>query len=148
MSAARPRVAWVSNDLPPRSGGIQQFVANLLERTADAGTLVVGPGVSATASEAAATFDRAGVWRTVRAPGPVLPVRTTARWVVEEVVRHRPDVIVIASLWPLGRLAPARRAAAGVPVLGITHGAEAGLAHRATRPLLRASPRATTRRAG
>ena len=131
------RVAWVTNDLPPRTGGIQQFVVNLLERTADAGTLVLGP---AGGSEAAA-WDAGRPWRTERAPGPLLPTPRAARWLARRLAVDRPDVVVIASLWPLGLLAPRLRRAAGAPVLGLTHGAEAGLARGPGRGVLRAVAR-------
>jgi phosphatidylinositol alpha-1,6-mannosyltransferase len=132
-----PRVAWVTNDLPPHSGGIQQFVANLLERTADTQTLVLGPAAPRDRIPAARAFDASGSWRTLRAPGRLLPTSANARWLEQRLATHRPDVIVIASLWPLGRLAARLRRASGVPVLGITHGAEAGLAAGPTRPVLR-----------
>lgn len=141
MSAARPRIAWVTNDLPPRSGGIQQFVANLLGRTADGSTLVVGPAVPARRTQAAREFDLSGPWRTHRTSGPLIPTRAVTRRVVEQVVAHRPDVVIIASLWPLGRMASALRNATGAPVIGLTHGAEAGLARHGTRALLRAVTR-------
>jgi len=145
MSGSRPRVAWVTNDLPPRSGGIQQFVASLLERTADAGTLVVGPAAPEGRAAAAAAFDASGAWRTIRASGAILPTPATARWVAGQVAAHRPDVVVIASLWPLGLLAPALHRAVGAPVLGLTHGAEAGLARGPGRLLLRVVTREVDR---
>ncbi len=138
---SRPRVAWVTNDLPPRSGGIQQFVASLLERTADTSTLVLGPAAPSGSEGEARAFDASGPWRTVRARGAVLPTRATADRLAPLLAEHRPDVVVIASLWPLGRLVPRLRATVGVPVLGITHGAEAGLAAGPLRPLLRAITR-------
>lgn len=138
---SRPRVAWITNDLPPRSGGIQQFVASLLERTADTTTLVLGPAAPSGSEDAARAFDAAGRWRTVRARGSVLPTRATADRLVDLLTEHRPDVLVVASLWPLGRLVPRLRTALGVPVLGITHGAEAGLAAGPLRPVLRAITR-------
>lgn len=137
MSDVGPRVAWVTNDLPPHSGGIQQFVASLLERTADAATLVLGPAAPDDRQDAARRFDASGPWRTLRAPGRVLPSRRSARWLARRLIEHRPDVIVIASLWPLGRLVPMLRRAVDVPVLAITHGAEAGLARGPGRSLLR-----------
>ena len=137
MNATRPRVAWVTNDLPPHSGGIQQFVGSLLERTADADTLVLGPAAPADRTKAARAFDASGPWRTQRAPGRVLPTRRSAEWLTPHLVAHRPDVVVIASLWPLGRLVPALRRAVDAPVLAITHGAEAGLARGPGRRLLR-----------
>jgi phosphatidylinositol alpha-1,6-mannosyltransferase len=139
VSAPRPRVAWVTNDLPPHSGGIQQFVASLLERTADASTLVLGP--RAPSGTYAAEYDASGPWRTVRAPGRVLPTSASARRLGALLAEHRPDVVVIASLWPLGRIAPLLRRASGAPILGITHGAEAGLARGPGRALLRAVAR-------
>ena len=141
MTGARPRIAWVTNDLPPHSGGIQQFVANLLMRTADASTLVLGPAAPAGRTAAADTFDAAGPWRTWRAPGRILPTAANARRIGTRLAEHRPDVIVIASVWPLGRLAGRLARATGAPVLGITHGAEAGLAAGPARGLLRAVAR-------
>ena len=141
MSGAGPRVAWVTNDLPPHSGGIQQFVANLLARTADVSTLVLGPSAPRGRGEEAAAFDTSGPWRTVRTRGRVLPTPSTVRWLVPHLREHRPDVIVVASLWPLGRIVPALRRHVDVPVLGITHGAEAGLAVGPGRDLLRAVAR-------
>lgn len=145
MTRASVRVAWVTNDLPPHSGGIQQFVASLLERTADASTLVLGPAAPRGRERDAEASDAAVAWRTVRAPGPLLPTRTTTRWVAQHLVPHAPDVVVIASLWPLGRIVPAIRRAVPAPVLGITHGAEAGLARGPGRLLLRGVTRGVTR---
>jgi phosphatidylinositol alpha-1,6-mannosyltransferase len=137
VSGARPRVAWLTNDLPPTSGGIQQFVGSLLERTADASTLVLGPAADAAGTAAAARYDAVGPWRTVRAPGRVLPTPSTVRWAVGHLREQSPDVVVVASLWPLGDLVRRLRRTIDVPVLGITHGAEAGLARGPGRALLR-----------
>jgi len=137
VSGGRPRVAWVTNDLPPHSGGIQQFVGSLLARTADASTLVLGPAAPEGRHEEAQAFDTSGPWRTVRAAGRVLPTGRSARGLVPHLVAHRPDVIVIASVWPLGRIVRMLRRVVDVPVLGITHGAEAGLARGPGRALLR-----------
>jgi phosphatidyl-myo-inositol dimannoside synthase len=138
VSDARPRVAWVTNDLPPHSGGIQQFVASLLERTADETTLVLGPAAPMQRSAAAQRFDTSGRWRTRRAPGRLLPSARSARWLGDRLAEHRPDVIVVASLWPLGRIVPSLRRVVDVPVLALSHGAEAGLARGPGRALLRA----------
>ena len=137
MSDARPRMAWVTNDLPPHSGGIQQFVGSLLERTAVATTLVLGPAAPSDRTAAAQRFDASGPWRTQRAPGRLLPSARSARWLAEHLGEHRPDVIVIASLWPLGRIVPMLRATVDVPVLALSHGAEAGLARGPGRVVLR-----------
>jgi len=133
---AAPRVVWITNDLPPRTGGIQQFVVSLLERTADASTVVLGPAL-ATRRAARGVRDVGGddpehvaaqAWRTVRAPGALLPTPRTARWLTRQLAEHAPDVVVIASLWPLGLLARRLRATTDASIIGLTHGAEAGLA--------------------
>jgi len=141
VSGSRPRVAWLTNDLPPHSGGIQQFVGSLLARTADESTLVLGPASPPDRLDEAAVFDASGPWCTVRARGRVLPTRRTERWIAAHLREHRPDVIVVASLWPLGALIRRLRRSVDVPVLGITHGAEAGLARGPGRAILRAVAR-------
>lgn len=131
-----PRVVWITNDLPPRTGGIQQFVMSLLERTADASTVVLGPALATRRSArgvpdgggAEAEHVAAQAWRTVRAPGALLPTPRTARWLARQLAEHAPDVVVIASLWPLGLLARRLRTTTDAPIIGLTHGAEAGLA--------------------
>jgi phosphatidylinositol alpha-1,6-mannosyltransferase len=139
--SARPRVAWVTNDLPPASGGIQQFVANLLARTSDSDTLVIGPPAPAGRSAAAERFDRELPARVERADHALVPGRRTARLVTQLLAEHRPDVVVIGSLWPLGRIARAVRHASDAPVLALSHGAEAGLARGPGRALLAALAR-------
>jgi phosphatidyl-myo-inositol dimannoside synthase len=139
---AAPRVAWITNDLPPSTGGIQQFVANLLARTATASTVVLGPAVvDPTRSRSAIEEDASHVWRTFRAPGRLLPTPAAARWLEAALEEHRPDLIVIASLWPLGLLAARLHRSSGVPILALTHGAEAGLARAPLDRVLRACAR-------
>jgi phosphatidyl-myo-inositol dimannoside synthase len=118
------RVLWVTNDLPPRAGGIQAFVANLLDRVHPATTTVVGPagGVEA------ARHDAAQPYRTVRAPGAVLPTRRIRELVAAVAGAERPDVIVLGATWPLGELAGALHRESRVPIVGLTHGLEAGIA--------------------
>jgi phosphatidyl-myo-inositol dimannoside synthase len=119
-----PRVLWVTNDLPPRTGGIQQFVGNLLRRVHPATTVVVGPAGGPTATQA----DERERHHTVRAPGAVLPTASTTRLVVDVARSHRSEVIVLGATWPLGELAGTLRRQLDVPVVGLTHGLEAGMA--------------------
>lgn len=117
------RVLWLTNDLPPRAGGIQQFVANLLARVHPTGTVVVGPS-----EPGAETYDAQVPWRTVRAPGRILPTPAVGRLVREVAAEHRPDVLVLGAAWPLGELAGTLRRHLGVPIVALSHGLEAGLA--------------------
>lgn len=118
------RVLWITNDLPPRAGGIEQFIANLLERVHPGDTLVLGPA----AGPEAQAHDRARPWRTVRAPGRVLPTRAIRRLAGRLGRDHGAEVVVLGASWPLGELAPALRRDLGVPVVALSHGLEAGLA--------------------
>jgi phosphatidyl-myo-inositol dimannoside synthase len=117
------RVLWLTNDLPPRAGGIQQFVANLLARVHPDTTVVVGPGGEPGAIE----HDAVQPYRTVRAPGRVLPTRTIRRLTVDTARDHDADVVVLGASWPLGELAPGLRDELGVPIVALSHGLEAGL---------------------
>jgi phosphatidyl-myo-inositol dimannoside synthase len=119
-----PRVLWLTNDLPPRPGGIQQFVVNLLRRVHPDTSVVVGPAGGPTAVRA----DEAERHRTIRAPGAVLPTAETARLVVDVARSHRSDIVVLGATWPLGELAGTLRRRLDVPVVGLTHGLEAGMA--------------------
>lgn len=126
------RVLWLTNDLPPRTGGIQQFVANLLERVHPQDAVVIGPAGGTEASE----HDERQPYRTVRAPGAVLPTPAIGRLAVEVARSHRAEAIVLGASWPLGELVPRLRAALGVPVIALSHGLEAGLARPGTGRLI------------
>ncbi len=119
-----PRILWVTNDLPPRPGGIQQFVVNLLRRVHPETTVVVGPAAGPMAVRA----DEDERHHTVRTPGAVLPTASTARLVVDVARSHHSDVVVLGATWPLGELAGTLRRQLDVPVVGLTHGLEAGMA--------------------
>ena len=113
------RALWVTNDFPPRSGGIEQFVANLLARQ-DPSTVRV---VTANHPEAAA-YDRTLPYRVDRvAPRPLLPMPWLASRVRAEVADHSADVVVFGAAWPLAELA----SAVPLPSIALTHGHEAGL---------------------
>lgn len=116
------RVLWISNDLPPRAGGIEQFVGNLLMRVHPTTTVVVGP-----AREDAARHDERVPYEVVRADGAVLPTPGVLRLVRRVAARHDPEVVVLGATWPLGELGGALRRGPGVPVVGLSHGLEAGL---------------------
>jgi phosphatidyl-myo-inositol dimannoside synthase len=130
------RVLWLTNDLPPRAGGIQQFVQNLLLRSWPDRTLVVGPHhVDATG------FDADQPYRVVRLDGAVLPTPATLARVRAEAAAHAPDVVVLGAAWPLGELGPALRRDPAVPVVALSHGLEAGLAGAGLGRLVRRATR-------
>lgn len=119
------RVLWLTNDLPPRAGGIEQFVVNLVRRTHPRSTVVIGPH-----RDGAEGWDRRQNFRVLRVPtSTVLPTPRVLSWTRAVAARHRPEVVVLGATWPLGELASALGRDPGVPVVGLTHGLEAGLGH-------------------
>jgi phosphatidyl-myo-inositol dimannoside synthase len=127
MSIAR--TLWVTNDFPPRSGGIEQFIANLLARV-DPGSVRV---LTAT-HPAAVPFDEQLAYRVERvAPRPLLPMPWLASRIRSEAADHDADVVVFGAAWPLAELA----GATPLPAAALTHGHEAGMARVGGGPALR-----------
>lgn len=114
------RTLWVTNDFPPRSGGIEQFLVNLVGRLDPEQTRVLTapwPGDAA--------YDRERPWRTDRiGRRPLLPIPALARRIRRAAVEHRAEVVVFGVAWPLAELAPVL----SLPTLALTMGHEAGMA--------------------
>ncbi|WP_049573515.1 glycosyltransferase family 4 protein [Nonomuraea sp. SBT364] len=116
------RVVVVTNDFPPRPGGIQSFVHGLALRTP-------GVAVYAPAWPGCAEFDRRQPYRVVRHPGRLmLPTPGVARRAARLVAEHGADTVVFGAAAPLGLLAPRLRAAGARRVVMLTHGHEASWA--------------------
>lgn len=122
------RTLWVTNDLPPRAGGIEQFVHHLLERLPADETRVIASRWPGDAAHDAALPYRVERYRRPLLPTPALLARVRAA--VEE---HEPEVVVFGAAWPLGELADR----VGRPTLAFTHGHEAGIVRVGGGPLIR-----------
>lgn len=113
------RTLWVCPDFPPRAGGIEQFLVNLVRRLDPDATRVLTatwPG--------AAAYDAANPWRTDRVGRrPLLPTPALARVVRAAARAHRAEVVVYGVAWPIAELA----GAVGLPSLALTMGHEAGM---------------------
>jgi phosphatidyl-myo-inositol dimannoside synthase len=122
------RTLWVTNDFPPRAGGIEQFLANLVGRLDPAATVVVTHEADAAAHDAALPYrvDRRG-------RRPLLPTHALLRRIRRAVDAHRAEVVVFGASWPLGELA----GALDVPTFALSHGHEAGMARVGLGPLVR-----------
>ncbi|WP_344877163.1 glycosyltransferase family 4 protein [Nonomuraea antimicrobica] len=115
-------VLFVTNDFPPRPGGIQSFVHGLALRT---------PGVTvyAPAWPGSAEFDRRQPYRIVRHPRRLmLPTPAVARTAAGLVAGHGVHTVVFGAAAPLGLLAPRLRRAGARRVVMLTHGHEASWA--------------------
>lgn len=119
------RTLLVTNDFPPRPGGIQQFVHNLAVRQ-QPGSIVV----YASAWRGAAAFDAEQPFEVVREnTGVLLPTRGVARRAAEIARANGCDSVWFGAAAPLGLLADGLRRRAGVErAVAITHGHEIGWA--------------------
>jgi phosphatidylinositol alpha-1,6-mannosyltransferase len=111
------RLALVTNDYPPRPGGIQQYLGNLVDAWPHPVLVLAGAGAAATTRRGEAVVRRHRrnfMWPT---PG-------VARWVESAVADFEADVVVFGAPYPLTRLGPALRSRLGIPFAVIGHGAE------------------------
>jgi phosphatidylinositol alpha-1,6-mannosyltransferase len=119
------RTLLVTNDFPPRPGGIQQFVHNLAVRQ-PAGSVVV----YASTWRGAAKFDAEQPFEVVREDTSVLlPTPRVARRAADIARAHDCDTVWFGAAAPLGLLAAGLRSSAGIErAVGLTHGHEIGWA--------------------
>jgi len=119
-----PKVLIVTNDFPPRAGGIQFFVHALAMRLPPESVAVYAP-----AWEGAAEFDAQLPFPVVRHPTSLmLPVPSVARRAVGIIEREGCDTVVFGAAAPLGLLAARLRRAGARRLVALTHGHEAGWA--------------------
>jgi phosphatidylinositol alpha-1,6-mannosyltransferase len=120
-----PRTLIVTNDFPPRQGGIQSFVHGLATRLPEGTVAVYAP-----AWKGAAEFDARQPFPVVRHPTSLmLPLPAVSRRAAAVAREHGCDTVLFGAAAPLGLITPALRHAAGVRrAVALTHGHEAGWA--------------------
>ena len=119
------RVLLVTNDFPPRRGGIQSYLVDLVTRLVASGehTLTVYAPQWKDADE----FDARADYRVVRHPGTLmLPVPGVDRRMRTLIREHGIDTVWFGAAAPLGLLAARARSAGARRVLASTHGHEVG----------------------
>ncbi|HUG75069.1 MAG TPA: glycosyltransferase family 4 protein, partial [Acidimicrobiia bacterium] len=110
------KVLLVTNDYPPKAGGIQQFLAGLV-RSLPGDVRVMAPRHGA-AVEDGVVRGRAR-W--------MLPTRRVRRWIQREIELFSPDILVFGAPTPLAHLGPGLRRRTGVPYAVLCYGAEVAL---------------------
>jgi phosphatidylinositol alpha-1,6-mannosyltransferase len=105
------RVLIVTNDYPPAAGGIQRYVADLLQRV-PWDVHVLAPRADTPSDPRVVRYDRA-----------LLPTGAVANWTAAVARDLRPDLMLFAA-FPLGLIAPAVARRTGVPYAIFLHGAE------------------------
>ena len=120
------RVLLVTNDFPPRRGGIQSYLVELVSRLATTGEHTLT--VYAPQWKDAETFDaRTAGYHVVRHPGTLmLPGAGVDIRMRRLIAEHGIDTIWFGAAAPLGLLAHRARQAGATRVLASTHGHEVG----------------------
>ncbi|MFE7618256.1 glycosyltransferase family 4 protein [Streptomyces sp. NPDC057496] len=131
----------VTNDFPPRPGGIQAFLHNMALRL-DPGRIVVYASTWKRSPEgraATAAFDAEQPFPVVRdSTTMLLPTPGATRQAVRLLHEHGCTSVWFGAAAPLGLMAPALRRAGARRLVATTHGHEAGWAQLpASRQLLR-----------
>ncbi len=135
-----PRHLLVTNDFPPKVGGIQSYLWELWRRLDPTSFSVL----TASSDPKAPEFDAACAVRgieIVRIPNKILffPTKRIRRIVEREVQRTGADLVILDPAFPLGALAKHL----SVPCVQVLHGAEVTIPGRL--PLTRGNLRATLR---
>ena len=116
------RTLLVTNDFPPRAGGIQSYVQALAERLPAQDLVVYAPSWPG-----AAEFDARQQFPVVRHPGSLmLPGPAVARRARRLVAEHRLEAVWFGAAAPLALLTPTLRAAGIKRAVASTHGHEVG----------------------
>ncbi|WP_448852352.1 glycosyltransferase family 4 protein [Corynebacterium sp. 335C] len=120
-----PRILLITNDFPPRAGGIESYLRDFCDRLpADSLTVLAS---TRTPSEETAAHDAAVPYRVVRLPDPcLLPLPHVARAAARIIRDHGIDVVWFGAAAPLALLAPACRRAGARRIVATTHGHEVG----------------------
>lgn len=114
----------ITNDFPPRPGGIQSFVHGYASRLPEGSVVVY-----ASTWQGAAAFDQVQPFPVIReATGMLLPTPAVARRASEIVRAEGVSAVWFGAAAPLGLLAPGLRRAGVARLVGSTHGHEAGWA--------------------
>jgi phosphatidylinositol alpha-1,6-mannosyltransferase len=123
VEAATPRVLVVTNDFPPRVGGVQQYVWNLVRHLPEDRVAVLAPNWPGWKG-----FDTLQPFPIHRWPPSFLwPGADLSRRVRSLVGEHRAQVVLFGHGLPLPLLGP-RLKEWGTPYVVLTHGAEVWVA--------------------
>lgn len=118
------RTLLVTNDFPPRPGGIQSYLQNLIDRLPADQVVVYAPRWR---GDSHIRFDGQQPYQVIRHPTTLMvPTPMVARRAAELVRSHDCDTVWFGAAAPLAVLAPVLRRAGADRVVASTHGHEVG----------------------
>jgi phosphatidylinositol alpha-1,6-mannosyltransferase len=110
----------VTNDFPPRIGGINYYVDQMMRRFAPGSVTIFTSRFAGWEA-----FDREYPHDVIRLETEMmLPSPAVRRRLHQELRTRKPDVVVFGATWPLGHMGPAIKRKLGIPYAGFTHGLE------------------------
>jgi phosphatidylinositol alpha-1,6-mannosyltransferase len=111
------RLLLITNDYPPKPGGIQQYLGNVMNAYPDEWHVIAPADEAAEPDERVSRSHSSFMWPTPR----------VAAWVRDRAAEFEPDVVLFGAPYPLPFLGPALRERLGVPYGILSHGAEVTL---------------------
>jgi phosphatidylinositol alpha-1,6-mannosyltransferase len=108
------RILLVTNDYPPRVGGIQRYLKSLVAAFPGEVVVLAPCAPDGVLEPNVVRHERDYLW----------PTRSVARWIEAQVQRLRPDFVVFGAAIPTNLIGVEVRRATGVPYAVIVHGAE------------------------
>ena len=108
------RLLVVTNDYPPRPGGIQQYLQGLVGSYPHPVRVLAPADEDAEPDERVVRSSQRFMW----------PTRSVGRWVEAQARDFEADVVLFGAPTPLPRLGPRLRGRLGVPYAVLAHGAE------------------------
>lgn len=129
----------VTNDYPPKTGGIQVYLRELWRRLEPERAVVL----TATSDSNAKSFDASSevLVERIRSKTLFFPSWHAKRAIEAAIARHQPDLVLLDPAWPLGLLGPRLSVPYGV----VVHGAEVTVPGRI--PMIASSLRYVLKRA-
>ncbi|WP_102142668.1 glycosyltransferase family 4 protein [Mycobacterium hubeiense] len=120
-----PRLLLVTNDFPPRRGGIQSYLSELVDQLESSGSHTLT--VYAPKWKGSNDFDRAAPYEVVRHPTTLmLPEPRVARRMCELIKSRDIDTVWFGAAAPLALMSSLARQAGAGRVIASTHGHEVG----------------------
>ena len=110
----------VTNDFPPRIGGINYYVDQIMRRFPPGSVTIFSSSFAGWQA-----FDREYPHDVIRLETEMmLPSPSVRRRLHDELRARKPDVVLFGATWPLGHMGPAIKRKLGIPFAGFTHGLE------------------------
>jgi phosphatidyl-myo-inositol dimannoside synthase len=110
----------VTNDFPPRVGGINYYVDQIFRRFPSGSVTVFSSSYPG-----AAAFDATFPHEVIRLPTEMMLPTPGVRRELHALLRARtPDLVLFGATWPLAHMGPGIRRKLGIPYGGFTHGLE------------------------